>query len=116
MRDLEERFARLLASGNARMSRLEIIQGLVVVDATDTIASDLNTGIQRVVRETLSRWIDARPELELAAWSDEHGCLMRASRIVSLNAWCAGPEHAPVGRSRRKPGARGRDRRPPCTP
>jgi hypothetical protein len=57
---------------------LEILQDVVVVDVSHTVRTDLHTGIQRVVRETLSRWAGRR-DVRLAAWNDEHGCLTRLS-------------------------------------
>ena len=45
-------------AGRPRLEVLRIVDGGVVVDVTHTASHDLHTGIQRVVRETVSRWLD----------------------------------------------------------
>lgn len=50
--------AHLHAEGGARHARLRVVTSGVVVDVTHTASHDLHTGIQRVVRETVSRWLD----------------------------------------------------------
>lgn len=50
--------ARQRAPEDARHARLRVVTGGVAVDVTHTASHDLHTGIQRVVRETVSRWLD----------------------------------------------------------
>lgn len=81
--EMLHRFRLLVDSGRSGTSGLEVIEDVVVVDATHTVSSDRHTGIQRVVRETLSRWLATRHEVRLAAWNEEQGCLMRLSNEES---------------------------------
>ena len=63
---LTAEYARLARSLPRRARPLAIVGG-VVVDVTDTSRSRFTTGIQRVARETVTRWTrDA--EVTLAAW------------------------------------------------
>lgn len=45
----------------------------VLVDVTHTARNDVNTGIQRVVRELAPRWVAANPETCLAVFDEMHG-------------------------------------------
>ena len=60
------RFEDALERGSATTSQLDIRPDRVVVDVTHTISNDLHTGIQRVVRESVSRWIEAGFPVDLA--------------------------------------------------
>lgn len=75
IREMEERFSRAVKSGFADMAHLDVVEGLVVVDASHSVTTDHHTGIQRVVRETLARWIVAEPSVRLAVWDDDRRCL-----------------------------------------
>ena len=84
-RDLDRETQRLLLDGpaalvdelyaafrdapatQARFGPLRVVDGGVVVDLTHTAAHDLHTGVQRVVRETIGRWLDDH-DLVLYAW------------------------------------------------
>lgn len=56
------------------------IVGGTVVDVTDTLASTFITGIQRVARETVSRWwADADRDVQLVRWD------ARARRLLALS-------------------------------
>lgn len=61
----------------SRSRRVRLSSG-VVVDVTDTARSPFTTGIQRVVRETLSRW-SADRELELVVWDSTNRTFVRAN-------------------------------------
>lgn len=74
--ELGRRFGDLVESDAATTAGLEVLEDVVVVDPSHTISTDLHTGIQRVVRETLSRWVTAE-DLRLVCWNEERGCLMR---------------------------------------
>lgn len=64
----------------AQGRRLKLIDDATVVDVNFCARHEHNTGIQRVVRETIPRWVrDDRP-IELARWSDD------SSSFVGLNA------------------------------
>ncbi|RFA15257.1 hypothetical protein B7R21_04325 [Subtercola boreus] len=56
-------------------AEIEIVTDTVIVDANFSGRSDHNTGVQRVLRETVSRWYPRR-ELTLACWN-ERGTGMR---------------------------------------
>ena len=59
---------------------LDIVTGQTVIDVTDTLASRFTTGIQRVARETISRWWAGPGELVLVRWDP------RGHRLISLDA------------------------------
>lgn len=52
-------FAAAIEAGRAGAVELDPIVDLVIADVTHTAQHDLQTGIQRVVRETCSRWLAA---------------------------------------------------------
>ncbi|RFA08440.1 hypothetical protein B7R54_03780 [Subtercola boreus] len=54
---------------------IEVVEGAVVIDADFSGRSDHNTGVQRVLRETVSRW-NTGHELTLVCWN-ERGTGMR---------------------------------------
>lgn len=54
---LIDRFVAAVGSGGARPVGLDPVVDGVVTDVTHTAQHDLQTGIQRVVRETCSRWL-----------------------------------------------------------
>jgi glycosyltransferase involved in cell wall biosynthesis len=101
-----EQYAVLAAcSGMARDNELldrafRLSEASVVVDVDFTARHGYNTGIQRVVRETVSRWNGAH-ELELVAWTQQ-ALTMRAldpaerARVVSWDS-SRGSEITPVG-------------------
>jgi glycosyltransferase involved in cell wall biosynthesis len=51
------------------LRRLELVRGGVIVDVNFCATHEHNTGIQRVVRETIPRWVDAGRDLRLVAWN-----------------------------------------------
>ncbi len=56
-----------LANGSPA-SQVVVAQGVVTVDVQHTAHTDLATGIQRVVRETVRRWADVH-DIRLVGWS-----------------------------------------------
>ena len=79
-------------------SRIEVVRGGVLVDV-DFCATHLhNTGIQRVVRQTMARW-DANRDIRLVAWTSDGGAMRALTpvehrRVIAFNS---APE--PAGRS-----------------
>lgn len=83
------RFRRAVKTASASSSQLDLVANAVVVDATRTLTTDVHTGIQRVVRETLSRWIVTEPRVRLVVWNDALGCLTLVSddEVDRLQRW-----------------------------
>ena len=69
-------------------SDLEVIRGGVLVDVSHTAAHDLHTGIQRVVREFVSRWL-SRPNVILVQWNFSTSSMKRLadSEVDRLRDW-----------------------------
>jgi glycosyltransferase involved in cell wall biosynthesis len=62
-----------LAAGNPLIDRdVRIVQDTVLVDVDFCAHHGHNTGVQRVVRETMARWDGVRPHT-LLAWSEDGG-------------------------------------------
>ncbi|CAN5279306.1 hypothetical protein BH09ACT5_BH09ACT5_14240 [soil metagenome] len=77
--------ARAAAGADGVTPECEVRDG-VVVDVTDTVASDYVTGIQRVVREVAAHWSERAP-ITTVSWDAPR----RRLHEVSLdNAWRAG--------------------------
>ncbi|WP_147303947.1 glycosyltransferase [Subtercola boreus] len=72
---LLEGLAPIIRRSPAPEARIEVVANAVVIDATFSGRSDHNTGVQRVLRETASRW-NADRELTLVCWNEE-GTAMR---------------------------------------
>lgn len=68
----------------ARRSRVRLGRG-VVVDVTDTARTLFTTGIQRVVRETLSRWMH-NTDLDLVVWDSSRRTFLGANAVESERA------------------------------
>ncbi|GGF14181.1 glycosyltransferase family 4 protein [Subtercola lobariae] len=89
---------------------LEPVRGGVIIDADFTGRSDHNTGVQRVLRETASRW-DRDHELTLVCWNDS-GTGMRylvgheVSRVTDWAARSAMPDNERFARDRLNEDAR----------
>lgn len=65
-RELVRAFALSVAQGRASRGNLIVRRNAVIVDVTHTaLASDLHTGIQRVVRESVGRWIATGRQMDL---------------------------------------------------
>gem|GEM_PF-841946 len=65
--DVERRFHDAIRR-EERFSGLEVVRDRVLVDVTHTAAHDLHTGIQRVVREATSRWLQ-RSATSIVQWN-----------------------------------------------
>lgn len=74
-RCLESRFAEAVDAGIASAAGLDILTNQIVVDVSQIAASDLHTGIQRVARECVSRWLRAGSPLRLAYFDHDAGAL-----------------------------------------
>lgn len=57
---------------------VRVVRDAVVVDVHHTARTGLATGIQRVVRETITRWAD-QPSVVLAGWDDGYRAIRRLS-------------------------------------
>ncbi len=89
--------AGIAAAQSLGLRRIEIIRDAVLVDVDFCAKHEHNTGIQRVVRETLSRWDrTGRPILPLA-WTDDATAVRRLTpaeedRVLHWN----GRRHPPA--------------------
>ncbi|UTT63009.1 glycosyltransferase [Microcella humidisoli] len=59
--------------------RLQILDHVVVVDVDFSATHEHNTGIQRVVRETMASWVGTRADVHLAAWTRASSALRAVS-------------------------------------
>ena len=59
--ELEWRFRQALMRRSATTAPLRVLEDAAVVDASNTVATEIRTGIQRVVRETVGRWLGGAP-------------------------------------------------------
>ena len=81
--ELASRFARAVERGSATRARLDVRRDRVVMDVTHTVSNSLHTGIQRVVRETVSRWIDAGLPIDLVHFN----FAARSQRLLSQSEY-----------------------------
>ncbi len=70
--EMARRFEASLARGDRADRLLHIVRDQVVLDVSHTVAHDLHTGIQRVVRETVGRWVNDH-DLTLLTFDLERG-------------------------------------------
>jgi glycosyltransferase involved in cell wall biosynthesis len=84
---LSETLTALVTGRNRRSHAVRVIAGGVIVDAHNTVSSELSTGIQRVVRNLIDRWQGNR-EFTLVAWNSDYKILRQvpagSHRNVSL--------------------------------
>lgn len=76
---LEATFETLLNAG-APQAEMDVVTDAVVVDVDFCATSDHHTGIQRVVRETVPRWVRDH-DVELVAWTHSHGGMRRIDEV-----------------------------------
>lgn len=60
-------------------AEMDVVQNGVVVDVDFSARYELHTGIQRVVRETVPRWV-RRHDLTLIVWTDTGGAMRHLAR------------------------------------
>ena len=74
-----------------------LVHDQVVVDTGHTAGGNLNTGIQRVVREVLRRWTPGRPVLPVA-WTEHQSCTrtLTAAELQRTSRWGVALETAPT--------------------
>ena len=84
--ELLSRFDNALERGSATTAQLDVRRDRVVVDVTHTLSNSLHTGIQRVVRETVSRWIDAGFRLISSTSTSRAGSLRTSLTVASTSA------------------------------
>jgi FkbM family methyltransferase len=77
--EMRRRFEQAVAAGDTLDRDLDIVRGATVVDVSHTAAHDLHTGIQRVVRETVGRWIDDE-DLVLVRFDFSHSFAVALAR------------------------------------
>lgn len=70
---------RQKATGQAAAASVKIISDRILVDVTHTSSHSVNTGIQRVVRNTLAHWTEQGRPIELAVFDDREGCYRAAT-------------------------------------
>ena len=75
---------------------LDVVSKSVLVDVTHTAQHDLLTGIQRVVRETCSRWL-RKPSAQ-AVWWDDMGNVLRRLDNDEVERFRDWREHMPTSR------------------
>jgi len=91
--------ARYLDTGV--FSPVEVISDAVVVDVDHTAQVNFATGIQRVTRESVRRWVGQHPEVTLVGWSRDQAAL-RALTPAEVRRACWGgppvaePEAGPI--------------------
>ena len=87
--ELVSRFENALRRRSATTAELDVRRDRVVVDVTHTVSNSLHTGIQRVVRETVSRWVDAGLPVDLVHFdfSTESPVLLARSEYRRLSRW-----------------------------
>ncbi len=74
---------------------VEILRGAVLVDVDHTAKVDFATGIQRVTRETVRRWVD-HFDVTLVGWHTDRPALRRLSAPEVYRACDGGPDVAHV--------------------
>jgi FkbM family methyltransferase len=75
VRLIQSKFDAALGTGTVSTRELDVVSGCVVVDVSQLASSNIHTGIQRVARETVSRWIGTRPSLRLACFDPDDDAL-----------------------------------------
>ena len=76
LRDVLEALEPIILRSYHLDDRLEVVQGAVVLDADFSARFDHNTGVQRVLRETASRW-NAGRDITLVCWNDDNSGMRR---------------------------------------
>ncbi|TIH37811.1 glycosyltransferase family 1 protein [Subtercola vilae] len=89
---------------------LELLTGATVVDANFSGRFDHNTGVQRVLRETVSRWNPVHP-LALVCWNDSGTALRRLTgrEVTRVTDWAAHHSLSLAERQEREPHDPARD-------
>ena len=88
------RFENSLQAGVASDLGLDIHRGGVIVDIGHTASYDLLTGIQRVVREVATRWLEQRSATAVQ-WDFDANCLTTLEK-AEVERFCAWRTHAPA--------------------
>jgi glycosyltransferase involved in cell wall biosynthesis len=88
---IEERFSELVRAGDVESSPISVSRDRVLIDVSHTATYDLHTGIQRVVREAVSRWLrDQRSMLvqwNLSTNSTKELAPSEADRFIDWRAY-----------------------------
>lgn len=96
-------YRRALDSGEPQLE-MDVVSGAVVVDVDFCATSDLHTGIQRVVRETVPRW-ERDHEMILVGWTTNHGAFrgLETSETHRVLQWGVPhePDRAPTTTAKR---------------
>ena len=86
---IKRRFDRSVEAGCANTTKLDVVCGGVVVIAETAVVTDIHTGIQRVARETIARWLEASPELRVCCFDPVLGALVLLddSELDRIRGW-----------------------------
>ena len=99
--DLRRVASERAADGLGTSARLRVVTDRVLVDVTHTAKAEMHTGIQRVVRETVGRWLESGRPVELASFSSSANALrpLRGAAAARFVDWRAhvGSEAKPRG-------------------
>lgn len=89
LRFLRERFFAAVDAGTPTPMRLDVVRHGVLVDVSHVVSSDIHTGIQRVARETVSRWIQLDPLLQLVSFDERVGAfkLLSENELQRMRRW-----------------------------
>ena len=84
--DIRRIVSERAADGPGTCARLRVVTDRVVVDVTHTAKVQMHTGIQRVVRETVTRWLESGRPVELASFNSRANALkpLRGSAAARL--------------------------------
>ena len=87
--EVVRRFVEAVTRGRRSTAGLQVVDHGVVVDVSHTISHDLHTGIQRVVRETVSRWLGAGRPVSLVHFDASAMCprLLSAGESKRIQSW-----------------------------
>jgi FkbM family methyltransferase len=72
---MRSRFERLVIEGTTKAVELDVHANEVIVLSEAMVLTDIHTGIQRVARECIARWLDEHPELQMGSFDSELGAL-----------------------------------------
>jgi glycosyltransferase involved in cell wall biosynthesis len=93
------RLAKAIEQGSATTAVLNVRRNQVIVDVSHTaVATDLHTGIQRVVRETVGRWIDQDRPLDLIRFESSPPAprLISSEELRRFRSWRQYVRSSPV--------------------
>lgn len=69
-----------LTSAGLKRRNVRVVSRGVLVDVGSTVLSNFTTGIQRVVRDTVNRWVVEHDDITLVAWTPEFTAMRELTR------------------------------------